>query len=71
MRADEAMVLGALSGVRDSELDGPITELEFVSGLELEAGAVSARVSVVGNAELCRGLLATRYEIPNREERTA
>jgi metal-sulfur cluster biosynthetic enzyme len=33
--------------------------------------ARTVRVSIEGNAELCRGLLATRYEIPNREERTA
>jgi hypothetical protein len=28
-------------------------------------------VSIEGNAELCRGLLATRYGIPEREETTA
>jgi hypothetical protein len=33
--------------------------------------ARTVRVSIEGNAELCRGLLATRYEIFNREERTA
>jgi metal-sulfur cluster biosynthetic enzyme len=34
-------VLGALSGVRDPELDEPVTELGFVSGLEVEGDAVS------------------------------
>ena len=33
--------------------------------------ARTVRVSIEGNAELCRGLLATRYRIPEREERTA
>jgi metal-sulfur cluster biosynthetic enzyme len=33
--------------------------------------ARTVRVSIEGNAELCRGLLATRYSIPAREERTA
>jgi metal-sulfur cluster biosynthetic enzyme len=33
--------------------------------------ARTVRVSIEGNAELCRGLLATRYGIPEREERTA
>jgi len=33
--------------------------------------ARTVRVSIEGNAELCRGLLATRYGIPDREERTA
>jgi hypothetical protein len=28
-------------------------------------------VSIEGNAELCKGLLATRYNLPGREERTA
>jgi metal-sulfur cluster biosynthetic enzyme len=37
-------VLGALSGVRDPELDEPITELAFVSGLEIEGDAVSVRL---------------------------
>jgi len=32
-------VLGALSGVRDPELDEPITDLDFVSSLEVEDGA--------------------------------
>jgi metal-sulfur cluster biosynthetic enzyme len=39
-----AQVLDALSGVKDPELDEPITELEFVSGLEVEDGAVSVRL---------------------------
>ena len=33
--------------------------------------ARTVRVSIEGNAELCRGLLATRYGIPEREETTA
>jgi metal-sulfur cluster biosynthetic enzyme len=33
--------------------------------------ARTVRVSIEGNAELCRGLLATRYGIPDREETTA
>lgn len=33
--------------------------------------ARTVRVSIEGNAELCRGLLATRYGTPDREERTA
>jgi metal-sulfur cluster biosynthetic enzyme len=33
--------------------------------------ARTVRVSIEGNAELCRGLLATRYGNPEREERTA
>ena len=33
--------------------------------------ARTVRVSIEGNAELCRGLLATRYGIPKREETTA
>ena len=37
-------VLGALSGVRDPELDEPITDLEFVSGLEIQDGFVSVRL---------------------------
>jgi hypothetical protein len=28
----------------------------------------TVRVSIEGNAELCRGLIATRYGIPGREE---
>jgi metal-sulfur cluster biosynthetic enzyme len=37
-------VLGALSGVRDPELDEPITDLAFVSALDLEGDAVSVRL---------------------------
>jgi metal-sulfur cluster biosynthetic enzyme len=44
MRADVARVLGALSGVRDPELDEPITELGFVSDLEIEGEAVIIRL---------------------------
>ena len=33
--------------------------------------AKTVRVSIEGNASLCRGLLSTRYGIPHREERTA
>ncbi len=39
-----AEVLGALSGVRDPELDEPITDLAFVSELEIEGDAVSVRL---------------------------
>src|SRR3712207_2605146 len=39
-----AKILDALSGVRDPELDEPITDLDFVSGLELEDGAVCVRL---------------------------
>ncbi len=39
-----AEVLDALSGVRDPELDEPITDLAFVSGLEIEGDAVSVRL---------------------------
>ena len=37
-------VLDALSGVRDPELDEPITDLEFVSGLEIKETSVSVRL---------------------------
>jgi metal-sulfur cluster biosynthetic enzyme len=37
-------VLDALSGVRDPELDVPITDLDFISTLEVENGAVSVRL---------------------------
>ncbi len=40
----EAAVLGALSGVRDPELDEPVTDLGFVSELGIEDGAVSVRL---------------------------
>ncbi len=39
-----AEVLGALSGVRDPELDEPITDLDFVSELYVEGDAVSVRL---------------------------
>jgi metal-sulfur cluster biosynthetic enzyme len=41
---DRKEVLDALSGVRDPELDEPITELDFVSELEVEGAAVSVRL---------------------------
>jgi len=37
-------ILGALSGVRDPELDEPVTDLGFVSHLEIEGDAVSVRL---------------------------
>jgi metal-sulfur cluster biosynthetic enzyme len=37
-------VLGALSGVRDPELDEPITDLDFVSALEIEGSSVLVRL---------------------------
>jgi metal-sulfur cluster biosynthetic enzyme len=42
--SDRAEVLDALAGVRDPELDEPITDLDFVSGLEIEEDAVSVRL---------------------------
>ncbi|MDQ4127389.1 MAG: iron-sulfur cluster assembly protein [Actinomycetota bacterium] len=39
-----AEVLGALSGVRDPELDEPITDLDFVSKLEVEGGSAFVRL---------------------------
>jgi metal-sulfur cluster biosynthetic enzyme len=39
-----AEVLDALSGVRDPELDEPVTALGFVSNLEIEGEAVSVRL---------------------------
>jgi metal-sulfur cluster biosynthetic enzyme len=39
-----AEVMDALSGVRDPELDEPITDLAFVSELEIEGDAVSVRL---------------------------
>jgi metal-sulfur cluster biosynthetic enzyme len=39
-----AELLGALSGVRDPELDEPITELGFVSELQIEDGFVGVRL---------------------------
>jgi metal-sulfur cluster biosynthetic enzyme len=41
---DRKEVLDALSGVRDPELDEPITELDFVSELAVEGAAVSVRL---------------------------
>ena len=37
-------IMGALSGVRDPELDEPVTDLGFVSHLEIEGDAVSIRL---------------------------
>ncbi|MDP9424482.1 MAG: iron-sulfur cluster assembly protein [Actinomycetota bacterium] len=37
-------VLDALSGARDPELDEPITDLDFVSGLEIENASVFVRL---------------------------
>jgi len=39
-----AQVLGALSGVRDPELDEPITDLKFVAGLRVAEDAVDVRL---------------------------
>ncbi len=39
-----AEILDALSSVRDPELDEPITDLDFVSELEMEDGVVSVRL---------------------------
>jgi metal-sulfur cluster biosynthetic enzyme len=39
-----AQVLDALSGVRDPELDEPITDLDFVSEFEVENGAATVRL---------------------------
>ena len=39
-----AEILGALSGVRDPELDEPITDLDFVSELEVEDGVACVRL---------------------------
>ena len=41
---DRNEVLGALSGVRDPELDEPITDLDFVSSLEIEDDNVRVRL---------------------------
>ena len=40
----EAELLDALSDVRDPELDEPITDLDFVSELKIEDGAVNVRL---------------------------
>lgn len=42
--ATREAILDALSGVRDPELDEPITDLDFVSGLEIEDGAAFVRL---------------------------
>ncbi|MBV9455226.1 MAG: iron-sulfur cluster assembly protein, partial [Rubrobacter sp.] len=42
----EEEVLGALSGVRDPELDEPITDLNFVSELKVNGGAVNLRLKL-------------------------
>ncbi len=44
MTVDKARVLDALSGVQDPELDEPISDLGFVSGLEIDGHAVSVRL---------------------------
>ena len=44
MMTEHAAVLDALSGVRDTELDEPITDLGFVSELKVKDGAVSVRL---------------------------
>ena len=44
MMTEHAAVLDALSGVRDPELDEPITDLGFVSELKVKDGAVSVRL---------------------------
>ena len=41
---DRNEVLGALSGVRDPELDEPVTDLGFVSDLRVEGDTVSVRL---------------------------
>jgi metal-sulfur cluster biosynthetic enzyme len=44
VKLTEAAVLGALSGVRDPELDEPITDLKFVAGLQVADDAVDVRL---------------------------
>ena len=44
MRPTEAVVLDALSGVRDPELDEPITDLKFVADLRVAEDAVDVRL---------------------------
>jgi metal-sulfur cluster biosynthetic enzyme len=41
---NEAAVLDALSGVRDPELDEPITELKFISSLQVGGDSVAVRL---------------------------
>ena len=51
MKPTEAEVLDALSGVRDPELDEPITDLKFISDLRVAEDAVMAEAD--GRHELC------------------
>jgi metal-sulfur cluster biosynthetic enzyme len=44
VKLTEAAVLGALSGVRDPELDEPITDLKFVAALRVAEDAVDVRL---------------------------
>jgi metal-sulfur cluster biosynthetic enzyme len=44
VKPTEAAVLGALSGVRDPELDEPITDLKFVTDLRVTENAVDVRL---------------------------
>jgi metal-sulfur cluster biosynthetic enzyme len=44
VKPTEAEVLGALSGVRDPELDEPITDLKFVAALRVAEDAVDVRL---------------------------
>jgi metal-sulfur cluster biosynthetic enzyme len=44
VKPTEAEVLGALSGVRDPELDEPITDLKFVAGLQVAENAVDVQL---------------------------
>jgi metal-sulfur cluster biosynthetic enzyme len=44
VKPTEAAVLDALSGVRDPELDEPITDLKFLSDLRIAEDAVSVRL---------------------------
>jgi metal-sulfur cluster biosynthetic enzyme len=41
---DERTILEALAGVRDPELDEPITELGFVAAVEVDGGRVAVRL---------------------------
>ena len=59
--SDEAPLVVDPQGKRIPE-DAVVQHLRF---------ARTVRVSIEGNAELCTGLLAARYGIPEREERTA
>src|SRR4028118_1757094 len=44
LMTSRAEVLGALSSVRDPELNEPITDLDFVSELEVEGGTALVRL---------------------------